>query len=303
MTLTSERAPLIRRPTRTHEITLTDPSDLSDVEDMLRDHVTRGTLELPPLPGTAAELHRLASDPRATLDDVGKLVEREANLASRVMRVANSPVLRGTSPVTDLRRAITRLGIAGVRDLAMAVSMGRVLRSGPLLKETQRVVTHSFAVACGVQWVCKQLQLDAQYGFLCGLMHDIGSIALLSVLAPMAERDPRLRNVSAVGKLVDGLHAETGGLVLQHWRMPSLVADVARWHHRPHQAGAAMPMTLVVAAVNDAARPEVSGAQRVARLAQTPGVYQAGLTPAHFPMLARLLDDALSDEMVQSLAA
>ncbi|MBL4684180.1 MAG: HDOD domain-containing protein, partial [Nannocystaceae bacterium] len=257
-------------------------------------------LDFPPLPQVAVELGRLASSSDPDLGEATRLVERDNQLAGRVVQVASSAAMGGRA-VTDLQGAVVRLGVNGLRDLAFAITMGRVFRCPPLDDLVKQQMQHSFVVAIGTARACKMLGLSDKYGFLCGLFHDIGHLAVLIALARYGRDDPEMLKPEFASTVADQLHGSMGPWVLKSWGMHNMVVDVAAHHHESGSAGAAMPMCQAVAAVDaaDGVELEVDTAQaRAAALCQLPVGYEAGLSGDQLVDLAEVVHIARNDDVV-----
>ncbi|MBI5497443.1 MAG: HDOD domain-containing protein [Deltaproteobacteria bacterium] len=302
---THTRLPTHRKPTRT--FSAATPADLPDDVDLaerLATLLTTEGMQLPPLGGTAARMHRLALDPRSTLDQVLQLIQHEPSLALRVMRLANSAAMSPAHPAKDLRAALLRVGILGARDMAFALSLGAVVHAAALREDLAGVYRHSYMVASGSHWACRAVGLDSAQGFLCGLMHDIGALGILVALAPHVQKDATLANRAAIRLLVDREHQQVGEDLLTTWHLPSLVVAVARWHHRPEHAGAAEPLVRLIAAVDKAAEAMAANPQDgVAPLMELPELFVAGLSPPQVRALGVVLDEAAKDSTADALVA
>ena len=99
------------------------PSPLETVRAHLWDLVQAGTIELPLLPGVVAEILYLTSDDDSEASRIVALVHQDSALAGHVLRIANSPAYMARTPIVTLQQAITRLGMATLRDITLASSL------------------------------------------------------------------------------------------------------------------------------------------------------------------------------------
>jgi HD-like signal output (HDOD) protein/CheY-like chemotaxis protein len=182
------------------------------------------------------ELQRCFANPTSTVTDLARAVARDVALTTKVLQAANSSIF-GASPATTLGAAINRIGMEGVRSLAVAIDvLGRVAPAASAasmdgyLHSSLDVATIAASIAT----------VDADRAYLAGLLRDIGRIALAS-LAP-----ERLRRVAAM--VAQGMstltaeirefgidHAALGAELLELCGIPDL-ADVVRFHHKPSDA-------------------------------------------------------------------
>lgn len=261
-------------------------------------------IEIPPLPKVAVELHQLATSADPDLRRAQAILERDPQLAGRVAQVACSPAYGGRA-VTGLEMAIVRLGTTGLRDIAMAVAMGRVFRSKQLDGYVREQMQHSFSVASASRTVCSMLGLDPHYGFLCGLFHDIGRLTIGMAVSTYYSESGRAIDMQALRDLADAHHEQVGAHILSKWGMHNMVKTVAAHHHTPAEAGAATPMAMAVAAADAADRIEAATVEeRTEALTKLAAPYQAGLTSAaDMEKLATAVQDAKDDSVMSSLVS
>ena len=269
------------------------------VSDLLSD-----SIEVPPLPKVAIELHQLAGTPEPDLRRARTILERDPHLAGRVAQVACSPMYGGRA-VTGIEMAIVRVGTTGLRDIAMAVAMGRVFRCKQLDGYVRDQMQHSFTVASASRTVCSILGLDARYGFLCGLFHDIGRLSIGMVISQYFSESGDGIDMEALQYLSDTHHEQVGAHVLSKWGMHNMVKTVAAHHHTPTKAGAAAPMVMAVAAADVADRIVAETLEeRIAALLKLPEPYKAGLSnPDDIEKLAVAIQDAKNDSVMSSLVS
>jgi len=284
------------------------PLDQMEVElrEQLASLIRTDNLQIPPLPQVAVELHQLASSPHAEIDQAVEIVRRDAPLAAQVMRVVASVFYRPAGgAVTSLEKAVMRIGLNPLRDIAFATLMGEVFRCPALDGPMRALHRHAFVCACGTALVCRQLGVDTHYGFLCGLMHDVGRYVIYAALADRGRRDRRWLRPDFALRPFEQLHQELGVLVVSRWKLPDLVKDAAGLHHHaPEKAGAATPMLLALAVANEGDKLDAAdGAERSRRLLDLPFGYRAGLNPQQIAEVAAELEQARRDAELLNLTA
>ncbi len=272
-----------------------------EVSMILLKDIEAGRLEIPPLPRTAVELSRLVVSQRARLEDVVKLVERDVQLAGRVLKLASS-VAYGRDKVTDLRRAIVRVGMSGVRNIALSVAVAKAFRAGPLEPYLKLETRHAYVTACGAAFLAGRLGADPQHAFLCGLMHDVGCSALLALVARRGVRDPSLLHLDTVLPLLHQMHTDVGYAVLGHWGLAENVREVAQMHHLAHRQSPPSIANQAVALADAADElPVPDSKERVLMLLDHPVRHQAKLAEADLGKLIAIMDEASNDEALHTL--
>ena len=76
-----------------------------------------------PLPRVCAQLAELTAQQATDAAQLARLIQSDPALAGEVMRVANSPALRPRTAIVSLQQAVSWLGVAEVRNIAMAVML------------------------------------------------------------------------------------------------------------------------------------------------------------------------------------
>lgn len=293
--------------------TLDDP-DLTGLDPEQREFRARlsrdireGQFQIPPLPEVAVELNALANSPDPDIGAAVTLIERDAQLAAKVLQVASSASYGLGGPITDVRRASVRIGISGLRNVALALIMGPVFRCGPLDGLMREIMQHGFITACTTGWICRVLKIDNRTGFLCGLLHDVGKQALLAALARLARRYPQWLERAFVDEAMLTMHQEIGALVVGKWALPDVVRDCARFHHHaqevPPERGT-QPMVMAVGVANFAANLKGETAEACAEtLRLEPLPYKAGLAREHLLDIARMVEQSRVDSRLLGLTA
>src|SRR5262249_30089082 len=101
---------------------------------------------------------------------------------------------------------------------------------------------HSIAVACCAELIAREhagTDLHAEECFVCGLVHDLGKIALDLVLPRAYARvieisDQRQGDIADFERPVCGVDHRLAGRTLgERWGLPALLIDVLGQHHVP----------------------------------------------------------------------
>ena len=206
--------------------------------------------DLPALPGTATGILALATDPRAGARELAAAIERDAPLAARVMRYANSPLYGYPGKIKDLKSAIARvLGFDFVLNLALGITIGKSLRipaEGPLGLDA--FWRHSVYCAALVERLARAIpgKLEVRPGtaYLAGLLHNMGILLLGQVfqcefflLNRYLEANPQV-SVRHVEKHWLGVsHDQIGAWLLESWGLPEELVTAARYHHDENYRG------------------------------------------------------------------
>lgn len=177
---------------------------------------------------------RAVDNPDLNLDDLVRIVSAEPLLSAKVMHMANSAALNpGGQAIADLRQAVSRVGLAPVRTLAMALTLDQ-LRHSQSMNACRQLANalweRSVHVAALAYVVTRRMtRLPADEAMLAGIVHDLGRFYLLGVAA---EKHPELlEDPASLVDALDRLDATVGPQLLKALGLPeSTIAAVAGRH-------------------------------------------------------------------------
>jgi HD-like signal output (HDOD) protein len=244
----------LKRPARA-ETPANDAGDLrfvsaKEVTAALRARFGSPSYQPPLLPVVAMEVMALSHQREASADALAELLSRDPMLTGSVLRLAQSPVYSGQSPVRSVRQAVVRLGLATMRDVVMEVAMNlRIFRAPGFAAALEQLRRHSTSVAYLSRAVCRFASLESELAFLCGLLHDVGIAASLVVLA----EDPELRSIGVEHVLaaIDEVHCEATGQLARLWKLPPETHVVLERHHTLRIDGHIHPLIAVLAVAEE----------------------------------------------------
>lgn len=198
--------------------------------DEVIDDLESGHLQLPTLPEVALRVRDAVEDPMATSESIAAVIATDAALSARLIQVANSPLYRGNSPLDQLSTVVNRLGSKLVRNLVTSQVMKQMFQATTdyVDQRLRGVWEHSVEVAAISRALAGQFtNIHPDQAMLAGLLHDIGTLPLLY----RAEERPELLDASGtLDYLIITLHQRVGGAILEHWKFPEALVEVAREH-------------------------------------------------------------------------
>ena len=207
----------------------------------------------PTLPSIATELMTLSQDPNANIDSVANLLEQDAFIAGRVMKIVRSPVYLSASEVPSLQNAVMRLGLDTLRDIVLEICMNlRVFQADAYTDTMERLRQHATFVGHVSRMLCRTTGLDSEYAFLCGLLHDVGIAGSLIALCEGTNKELR-PDLIAAWPAIDRAHGEAGSLMVKLWDLPPAVRDSVKLHHQVWDNGAPDSMAAVVCLADELA--------------------------------------------------
>lgn len=137
------------------------------------------SLKLPAVSQHGLKVLDMVSGEDVQLLEIARIISQDPVLSGTVLKYANAPLYRRMVEVTNVRNAISMLGIKNVR-LAVVVATMRSLAtaSNPVM---ERLWDHSFRIATLAKLLalrcCRALADDIE---LTALVHDLGALVLVT---------------------------------------------------------------------------------------------------------------------------
>ena len=203
-------------------------------------HAGAGIEDLPLLPEISQRILALLKDPEFGMPDLAALIKEDPVLAVAIMKQANSAAFGGLHEIKDLNGACTRLGMKTIANtVQLAANRNLFITGNRALKDNmERLWRHSVATAhCAHEIARLTLAPNQESVFLSGLIHDIGKVLLLELVAnPQANVLQELQGKpELLREVMDGLHRLLGLLICQAWKLPSVFRAAVYFHHNPEQ--------------------------------------------------------------------
>jgi HD-like signal output (HDOD) protein len=192
----------------------------------LVDAIKNDRLTLPTLPEVALKIRDAVNDRDVNSNTLSGVIGQDAALAARIIKVANSPLLRGAVVVDNLQLAITRMGINFVRNLATGLAMEQMFQAthDSVDRRLRKSWEHSLEVASISHVLASHFtKLKPDQATLAGLVHEIGILPILT----LAEENPQiLEKEEILDKIIYRLHGKVGKAIMRAWEFPEELIDV-----------------------------------------------------------------------------
>ncbi len=207
--------------------------------------------ELPTLPTVALRILEITGSDDASVSQVVRLVQSDPSLTARILQLVHRADSGVRGEVNSVERAVVLLGFEALRSAVLAVSVFETFQAQQP-KETHfnrdEFWKHCVAVACCAELLAGQSsEIDPGEAFVCGLLHDLGKVALDAVLPKSFNRvveaaDLLRGNIADVERQVIGLdHMVVGKRLGERWQLPASIRDCI-WLHG--QTPEALPATV-----------------------------------------------------------
>jgi len=228
----------------------------------------RGDLQLASPPNVYFLLKKIIDDPSKTAKDAAFVIEDDAALAIKLLKIVNSAFYGFPSQVTSIARAITLIGSRELYNLVLGTVIIERFSNLP----GQHFSIHDFW-ARNLRCALIARELDVQFGkryadtaFLCGLIHNIGQLVFYRRIPVLArEVDLLLQSqmhlavddeVSIEQAIIGFDHFQTGAELCRLWKLPEVIVESIRLHCFPDHIGAYSDLAAMVRLANCLSRIE-----------------------------------------------
>ncbi len=218
---------------------------------MDRDEIKRilkGLKSLPTLPPIVSKLNEMVEDEDATAISVGKVIERDQVLTSKLLRMVNSSFFGFPQRISTVSNAIVLLGFNVIKTLVVSSSIFDVMQSSDI-----GLWEHSLGcAACAtILATCRGIKNPEEVS-TAALIHDIGKVV---IRAEMPEEYQKIQDLvltkdismrEAEEQVLGVQHSIIGGLLAKEWNLPDRLSIPIEFHHNPEEAPGFKDITAII---------------------------------------------------------
>ena len=180
--------------------------------------------QLPSPPHLYFALTRALEQGEGTSGDIARLVASDPAIAAKVLQLCNSAYFSTGRAIADLRAAVTRLGLATLRDLVLASEVFAI-KAPPGIDRAALQQRALMASRLASRILPRS---SAELGATAALLADIG------LLLPGA-RDERNPPTGGAEDERPG-HCEAGAYLLGLWGLPMPIVEAVAFHRHPQRS-------------------------------------------------------------------
>ena len=264
--------------------------------------LSTGAVDIPGFPSVVTRVRQVLADESASAEKVARVVGADPVLAARLLNLANSVALLGTArPATDLRTAVSRVGLNAVRTTTHAHAM-RILGQSEALRGLEKLLDVLARQTAQVASLChvvagKYSRVPPDVAMLAGLLHSCGRLYLL---VRAGNHRGLFADASSFRAVERDWHLSVAVALLENWNVPEeIVHAIAESEDLTREPRGAPTLTDVVML-----------AVAIARHSGQPAVLEATLRDvkclARFGLDAKAVADMLQaskDDLAQLEAA
>lgn len=208
----------------------------------------KGDIKLASPPTTYLTLKKIVDDPNKTAGDAAYVIESDAGLALRLLKIVNSAFYGFPAQVSSITTAISLIGMRELQNLVLATVVIERFSDLP----GQLLSIHDFW-SKNLRCALIAREFDRHFGkkypdtaFLCGLVHNIGQLVMYRRI-PVLAREVDLLIQANISTEVDepmleqqviGFdHFQLGAELCRLWKLPDIVVESISLHRYPDHIG------------------------------------------------------------------
>jgi HD-like signal output (HDOD) protein len=182
------------------------------------------TIKLPSMSEVAHALIQTLNDEDAHVQQIRDIIAKDPALSAKLLRLANSAQFGLPRGVGTLDDAITMVGMAKVRTLALGACLSETFPDLPDL-DRKEFWRSSMACAGYSQWLAVRLNIDGQLAWLTGMMLRLGELLIAQaepVVLQEIEKLPHLPGVrwQREQRLIGFTEGQITAELARRWNFP-----------------------------------------------------------------------------------
>ncbi|HEY3245158.1 MAG TPA: HDOD domain-containing protein [Phycisphaerae bacterium] len=201
--------------------------------------------EIATLPEVTVKIIEIVENPRSTARDLHEVIKKDPALSAKVLKVVNSAFYGLPGQIASVDRAVVLLGLAAVKNIAIATSVARMFKGGSIAPgfNAKDLWKHSAGVAVTAKLIGKAVGEGAaqEEFFLAGLIHDLGILIERQVfpgeLAEVVKRSAAGTGdfLTLENELIGANHQAFGEALATKWKFPRHLRAIVGFHHTPER--------------------------------------------------------------------
>ncbi|MBF0612154.1 MAG: HDOD domain-containing protein [Magnetococcales bacterium] len=221
---------------------------VQDDDELLAAGALLTDIGVPSPPKVILELSRMVMEPNPDYRTIAGLVNQDAALSAKVIKIINSPLFGLRKKVKSINHALTMLGMDYFKKVVIQSSLREVFAGGKDAHRYEKLWENNVAVSN----MCKKVAeywpkagISSDLAYMVGLFHDCGAALMMRKFADYDQfySDDWPPNAAHLldreFERYQTNHCAVGCLVARSWGLSSDMCLAIRHHHRefPEQEG------------------------------------------------------------------
>ena len=209
---------------------------------------------LPTLPQNLRETLEVLNDPEPSNYALCKAISKDQGLVTKILMIANSPLLGMHRKVTTIDYAILVLGHSEIKNVVSVLSMLESFKNKTdRYLDQKKFWIHSFLTGIASRRFAEDFDFPNEgEAFIAGFLHDLGiSIihkffhsSFIEILNQVKEMN--LTYQEAELNVLGMTHSQIGHYLTEKWDFPAPLCDAILYHHNPESSANNKPLASII---------------------------------------------------------
>ncbi len=196
---------------------------------------------LPSIPSIYTEIVDEMESLDPSIKNVGEIIEKDIGMSAKVLQLVNSAFFGLPRHVSSPSHAVSLLGMEIVKSLVLSIHIFSEFDQGKVRHfSLNQLWEHSILVSRFSKRILeleKQDETTIDYGFLSGMLHDIGKLILAANMPDKYDIVLRLSKEGALQiheaeeQVFSTNHSDVGAYLLGLWGLPHPIVEAVAFHH------------------------------------------------------------------------
>lgn len=194
--------------------------------------------DLPAMPNVVVIALEVIKNPNSSAKQLAHTIENDHAITSSILKIVNSSYFGLANQVTSIDKAITLLGFGEIKNIILSFAMKPMIST----QGGKDIWEHSLKTAIASELLAKKLGRDnPDECFALGLLHDMGKLVFMlynpAAAAEVVKMVNRGVDIFLAERMAFGFDHTIAGYELgAHWRLPKLIQQAMKYHHRPQMS-------------------------------------------------------------------
>jgi HD-like signal output (HDOD) protein len=188
--------------------------------------ICNGEIKLPTMPEVVQKIQRLFAKDDYDMAQISGLIQSDPAISARLLKVANSALYRGATPIESLQQAVVRMGMKVIRKQIMIYAATELFRSksSAMRKRMQSLWQSSRKVSAFSRVLAVRTgRFDPEMAQMAGLLSDLGTIAILNYAE---EHSELCSDETVLDQTIVDLNPQINGMLLSQWQLGEEIVTV-----------------------------------------------------------------------------
>lgn len=171
----------------------------------------------------------------ASLNEIVSVLRNDIAISAEIIRRSNSAYYKGIVATKSLEQAVARMGFKATVQIVTELSIREffTMKIDKYRSLIQNLWQHSISSAYAAEFLSKLLRFNLNGDpFLMGLLHDIGKLALLQIIADLESKGKINKDIHPIMlvNILQDYHCQLGAKLLEKWKFDECYIHTALHH-------------------------------------------------------------------------